>query len=584
MRIKHFFGLAVIAAMTASCSSNNDLVNGGGNGSGENESGVGYASFKINLPTTGGTRATAGEPEFNGGDANEYAVNDATLLLFKKVTEDSKVVYKFQEVVELGNMEPWTKKDPANGGITTTAKMTAKLNNASVGSNDYYALILLNNNYDAGTSTAKIKYPTVNQTFSDWSKNADNATAGNYLKYDKGFFMANAPKYVAGAPETLVKIKKIYASKQEAENSAATTVYVERGLAKVSLASTSSKHVDITDGNYAGDKVDINGWTLDVTNTKTYPVHVTEGLWTDTWKATVTPAATNGATMDRFHDTKLTEFPRVYWGADPNYSTNFADVTACEGEFNLVANQTDLSKAFKTGEDAKKAQYCLENTFDIDHMVQGQTTRVLFSATYTPNGFHEGDTFYKMGNSSQLWNATKVEDQIQAKAMEVLEETDKTKVTVTLAAPGNDLTKAGVHLVAAANVTHVGGDALTPDEVDKINAKLGFKKATTTDAAVGLSTFKSGVSYYVARVKHFNELTPWNAGNQTYGSNNANWLGRYGVLRNNWYELSVSSVSGPGYPDVPKVNPTASDDENEQYINVEVKILDWAKRSQDVDL
>lgn len=584
MRIKHFFGLAVLAAMTASCSSNNELVNGG-NGSGENESGAGYASFKINLPTTGGTRATAGEPEFNGGDANEYAVNDATLLLFKKVTEGSKDVYKFQEVVELGNMEPWTKKDPANGGITTTAKMTAKLNKASVGSNDYYALILLNNNYDAGTSTAKIKYPTVNQTFSDWSKNADNATADNYLKYDKGFFMANAPKYVAGAPETLVEIKNIYASKQEAENSAATTVYVERGLAKVSLATGSDdKHVDIADGNYAGDKVDIKGWTLDVTNTKTYPVHVTEGLWADTWKATVTPAATNGATMDRFHDTKLTEFPRVYWGLDPNYSKNFANVTACEGEFNLVANQTDLSKAFKTGKDAKKAQYCLENTFDIDHMVQGQTTRVLFSATYTPNGFHEGDTFYKMGNSSQLWNATKVEAQIKAKAMEVLGETDKTKVTVTLAAPGNDLTKAGVHLVAAANVTHVGGAALTTDQVDEINAKLGFKKATATDAAVGLSTFKSGVSYYVARVKHFNELTPWKAGDKTYDNNNANWLGRYGVLRNNWYELSVNSVSGPGYPDVPKVNPTAPDDENEQYINVEVKILDWAKRSQSVDL
>ncbi len=29
MRIKHFFGLAVIAAMTASCSSNKDLGNGG---------------------------------------------------------------------------------------------------------------------------------------------------------------------------------------------------------------------------------------------------------------------------------------------------------------------------------------------------------------------------------------------------------------------------------------------------------------------------------------------------------------------------------------------------------------------------
>lgn len=582
MRIKHFFGLAVLAAMTASCSSNNDLVNGG-NGSGENESGVGYASFKINLPTTGGTRATAGEPEFNGGDANEYAVNDATLLLFKKVTEDGKVVYKFQEVVELGNMEPWTKKDPENGGITTTAKMTAKLTNASVGSTDYYALILLNNNYDAGTSTAKIKYPTVNQTFSAWSKNADNATA-NYLKYDKGFFMANAPKYVAGAPETLVAIKNIYASKQKAENSAATTVYVERGLAKVSLATGSeNKHVDIKSGNYAGDKVDIKGWTLDVTNTKTYPVHVTEGLWADTWKATVTPAATNGATMDRFHDTKLTEFPRVYWGLDPNYSKDFADVAACEGEFNLVANQKDLSKAFKTGEDAKKPQYCRENTFDIDHMVQGQTTRVLFSAKYQPNGFKPGETFYKMGNSSQLWNASKVEAQIRAKAQEVLSEADASKVTVTLAAKGNDMTKSGVRLVAAANITY-GTTALTTEQVDQINAKLGFKKATTTDAAVGLSTFESGVSYYVARVKHFNELTPWNAGDKTYNSNNANWLGRYGVLRNNWYELSVHSVSGPGYPDVPKVNPKDPDDVNDQYINVEVKILDWAKRTQKVDL
>lgn len=576
MRIKHFFGLAVIAAMTASCSSNNDLVNGG-NGSGENESGVGYASFKINLPTTGGTRATAGEPEFNGGAANEYAVNDATLLLFKKVTEEGKDVYKFQEVVELGNMEPWTKKDPANGGITTTAKMTAKLNNASVGSTDYYALILLNNNYDAGTSTAKIKYPTVNQTFSDWSKNADNATA-NYLKYDKGFFMANAPKYVAGAPETLVKINNIYASKQEAENSAATTVYVERGLAKVSLATGSDdKHVEIADGNYAGDQVDIKGWTLDVTNTKTYPVHVTEGLWADTWKATTTPAANNGATMDRFHDTKLTEFPRVYWGLDPNYSTDFTKVAACEGEFTM-ATTTD----FKTGAEAKKPQYCRENTFDIDHMVQGQTTRVLFSAKYKPAGISAGETFYKMGNSSQLWNADKVVAQIKAKAMEVLSEADADKVEVILT--GTDLAKAGIHLITKANVKH-GTTEISDEDITAINTKLGFKAASGTDPMVGLSTYVDGVSYYIARVKHFgDDLTKWEAGNATYASNNANWLGRYGVLRNNWYELSVRNVSGPGYPDVPKVNPTAPDDENEQYINVEVKILDWAKRSQNVDL
>lgn len=572
--VKNLFGMAVMATALVACSSNDDLTSNGHEG---NQTGEAYASFRINLPTTSGTRV-AGDPTFDGGDKNEYAVKDAALLLFQKNASGDFV---FKESVDLGNMEPWTSSE--TNGITTTAKLTAKITKAEVGANKgYYALIVLNNNSE---TAAKITYPTEGQTYADWSQNEANATA-NYLKYDKGFFMANAPKYVAnGTPETLVEIKNIYASKQQAENSTATTVYVERGLAKVSLASSSAKHVDITDGNYAGDKVDIEGWTLDVTNTKTYPVHVTEGLWADTWKTTTTPAATNGASMDRFHDTKLTEFPRVYWGLDPNYSTDYKTVAACEGEFNLVANQTDLSKAFKTGEDAKKPQYCLENTFDIDHMVQGQTTRVLFSAKYTPNGFGENETFYKMGNSSQLWNATKVEAQIKAKAMEVLSEADETKVTVTLDATANDLTKAGVHFVAAANVTHVGGPALTPAEEKQLNEKLGFKEATETDAAVGLSTFESGVSYYIARVKHFGDyLTKWEAGNDTYGSNNANWLGRYGVLRNNWYELSVSSVSGPGYPDVPKVNPTDPDDVNDQYINVEVKILDWAKRSQSIDL
>ena len=578
MKIKHLFGLAVIAAMTASCSSNEDLGNPG-SGTGTNEAGVGYATFTINLPSTSGTRADgtpsgtpSGSPSFENGDKNEYAVKDATLLLFQKNATTGAFEYK--EAVELGNMEPWTSSDAT--GITTTAKLTAKINKAKVGANDYYALIVLNNHT---TTAAKINFPTTNQSFAEWSKIATNAT-DKYSEYDNGFFMANAPKYVANStPETLVKIKNICASKQQAENSEATTVYVERGLAKVSLEDGSeNKHVDIAEGNYKGDKVDITGWTLDVTNTKTYPVHVTEGLWADTWKTTVTPAATNGATMDRFHD-KRGEFPRVYWGVDPNYKTDFATEAKCEKEFTMATTAD-----FKTGENAKKPQYCFENTFDIDHMVQGQTTRVLFSAKYRPAGFGDGETFYKMGNSSQLWNAAKVEAQIKAKAMEVLEEADETKVTVTLAAPANNLTKAGVHTVAAANVQHNSADISEADAL-KINAKLGFKDATPTEAAVRLSTFESGVSYYIARVKHFGDyLTKWEAGNDTYGSNNINWLGRYGVLRNNWYELSVNSVSGPGYPDVPKVNPTDPDDVNDQYINVEVKILKWAKRSQKVDL
>lgn len=573
MKIKHYFGLAVIAAMTASCSSNEDLGTAGP-GTGTNEAGVGYATFSINLPTTSGTRADA-NPEFKPGDANEYKVNDATLLIFKK---DDTGKHLFKGYADLGNMEPWTSS--STEGITTTAKLTAKITNAEVGSNKgYYALIVLNNN--SGTNQ-KITYPDIDKTYyEDWSKDDKKANATNYLKHDNGFFMANAPKYVAGAPETLVEIKNIYPSKQQAENSTATTVYVERGLAKVSLTDGSeNKHVKIAEGNYKDDQVDITGWTLDVTNTKTFPIHVTDGLWEDIWKTAATTAATNGATMDRFRDTNpKTEFPRVYWGLDPNYSNEFTftSVPACNVEFKMATTAD-----FKKDEDAKKAQYCLENTFDIDHMVQGQTTRVLFSAKYTPAGLGDGETFYKMGNSSQLWNADNVVAQIKAKAMEVFNETDPDKVEVILT--GTDLAKAGTHLITKANVKH-GTAEIEDADITAINTKLGFKEAKGTDPRVGLSTYVDGVSYYIARVKHFGDaLTPWNPGNQTYDSNNANWLGRYGVLRNNWYELTVKSVSGPGYPDIPKVNPTDPDDVNDQYINVEVKILDWAKRSQDVEL
>lgn len=575
MKIKHLFGLAVIAAMTASCSSNEDLGTAGP-GTGNNEAGVGYATFTINLPSTSGstsgargTRATAGEPSFNEGTADEYAVNDATLLVFQKDGED----YKYIETVDLGSMEPWTKQDPANSGITTTATVTAKLTNAAVGeSSNYYALILLNNNVDA--TKKKVTLPTATtDTYANWSKTADNANADNYLKHDNGFFMANAPKYVAdGEPETLVKISHIYASKKQAEISAATTVYVERGLAKVTMKDFTTTGYDIADGTYKDANVKINSWQLDVTNKSTFPVHQTAGLktsWTDIWANA------------RFYDESTTSaFKRVYWGTDPNYNTDLSTVGACETAFNMIKNNEVKGEAGET-----HPQYCLENTFDLNNMKQGQTTRVVFKAVFTPKGFTGTEkTFYKIGNNTALWKEADLETQIKAKAQEVLKESDASKVTVTLNAPTNNLTEAGVHLVAAANVTHVGATtALTEDQVKAINTKLGLKEKTAEEERVGISTYYNGEAYYIARIKHFNELTPWTTG-EPYGTNNEKYLGRYGVLRNNWYELSVNKVTGLGYPDVPEVKPTDPDDENEQYINVAVKILDWAKRSQNVEL
>ena len=570
MRIKHFFGLAVIAAMTASCSSNNDLV-GGGNGSGENESGVGYATLSINLPTTSGTRA-AGDPEFKPGTADEYDVKDVTLLIFKKAGT-SEGDYTYVETADLGTMAPWIK-DNDNNGITTAATITAKLSSVDL-NGEYYALAILNNKDK--NNALKVKTPTTpGQTYNDWNK-ANNADGEKFADNKNGFYMANAPQFSTGTPTTLVKIDKVYATKQAAETSKATTIHVERGLAKVTVASLPINQTP-TGTKYNSDKVDITAWNLDVTNKSTFPIHSLTDLttnFTTIWSASTDPAPSTG----RFVDGSNTAFKRVYWGVDPNYSTDYTTVTDCEKAFNVLPANAVING------DATTPQYCLENTFDINHMKQGQTTRVVFKAKYTPNGFTAGETFYKIGNNTDLWKKANLEAQIKAKALEALNETDADKVTVTLDATENDIAgTAGTKILKEANVQH-NGTNVSSTEINAINEKLGLKAAAGTDPIVGIATYTSGESYYIARIKHFgDDLTPWNAGDDTYGTDNVKYLGRYGVLRNNWYELTVNSVSGPGTPDVPTIKPTDPDDENYKYISVSVKILDWAKRSQDVDL
>ncbi|MCW4126612.1 Mfa1 family fimbria major subunit [Segatella copri] len=591
MKIKHYFGLAVIAAMTASCSSNEDLGTAG-SGTGTNETGVSYASITINLPTTSGTRAA--NDQFNGGTTSEYAVNDATLLIFQKAGE-SENDYTYVEAVSLGNLDPW-KNDNTTGITTESTTITAKLNSATVDKDGgkYYALVILNN--ETATDT-KITLPTAPVTYGKWNV-AANTT--NITDYKKGFYMANAPEFTTKdvEPTTLVPIKGIYRTKEEAQSKPGTTVYVERGLAKVTVGSNSTSNYFAKDGasatgtKYSNDNVKITDWALDVTNKSSFPVHVTSGLkagitptnltdqkvpaYAEIWSNTEATSGTAPATS-RFVS-HADAFKRVYWGIDPNYSMDLKDFTNCKAQFTL-AEPDGKGVTWNNGSGSDKPLYCLENTFDINNMTQGQTTRVLLKATYTPKALeNETDkTFFMIGNSSDFWTETTLTEQIKSKAEEVLN--TKTGVSVTLK---DDLLKGGTHVLDETTVEiKEGTEDKTAVVAGQINTKLGLDK----DKGIGIKTYKNGESYYIARIKHFgDDLTPWNEGNATYGGKNLEWLGRYGVLRNNWYDLTINKISGPGYPDVPKVKPTDADDEDTKYISVSVKILDWAKRSQNVEL
>lgn len=553
VNVKNLFGMAVMATALVGCSSNDNLAPDGKDNVGK--TGEAYASFTINLPTTRATRV-AGEPTFAEGDAKEYEVKNGTILIF---TNDGKFVTSAQ----LGNMNPW--KDIKTDGVTTAATATVQLSGVEVGGS-YQALVLLNN--DVNATTSKVKLPSTGESYATWSAKAENATAA-YTNTDY-IFMANAPKYTdaSAEPTTLVPVANICASREQAEAKAATTVYVERGLAKVTMQKFNADGYSIAAGTYKGDKVEIKAWQLDVTNKSTFPVHQTSSL---------TDGFANIWSTPRFYDGDNKTFKRVYWGVDPNYSdATLQNLIACKDAFNMIGKD-DI--AGKTGND--HPQYCRENTFDLANMMQGQTTRVVFKAVFTPKDFTTGQTFYKIGNNTAIWDATKLAQQIHTvavTAMGITDAVERENYVVKLDASTNNISgTAGLHTITAANIEYKGtGTSLVAANIDKINEKLGLKET-------GISTYLNGEAYYIARIKHFNELTPWTAG-EGYGTANDKYLGRYGVLRNNWYDLSVNSISGLGYPDIPEVKPDVPDDENKQYINVEVKILDWAKRSQSIDL
>lgn len=575
MKIKHLFGLAVIAAMTASCSSNEDLGTAGP-GTGTNETGVGYATFTINLPSVSGTRAAdAGGAEMDEGTAKEYAVKSATALIFQKYGSDEGSC-KFVESVDLPTAAAdWT--DDATDGITTTKKLVAKLTNVDT-KNQYYVLVLLNNNKNK-TGGVKVALPTVGQSYNEWNSQILTSSVDD-LAADNDFYMANAPLKGTASPTTLVTIDKehIYSSKEKAEaGTSAATVYVERGVAKMSVTDPTTKTViDKATNTPTQSTVEFNNWALDITNKKTYAVHNIDGLSTDFSDIWTTP---------RFIGTNS----RVYWGKDPNYNLDHLNKTdkeaEREAEFNFIKATSGINKTFT------ESAYCLENTFNLANMYQGQTTRVIFKATYTPkddagNPLAEQDgTFYTIGNMTTILNEAALKTAVNTAATSVL--------------PGctvdyTNLKQEGSHVITLTDIKDSTGKTLVAGTdyngktgtqiVKEINDKLGLiDGAGHAEAMVGINTYLRGVTYYIARVKHFGSLTPWNSG-ESYGTDNGKYLGRYGMLRNNWYDLTVGNVYGPGYPGVPPVDPTQPDDENEKYLSVSVKILSWAKRSDTVDL
>ena len=156
-----------------------------------------------------------------------------------------------------------------------------------------------------------------------------------------------------------------------------------------------------------------------------------------------------------------------------------------------------------------------------------------------------------------------------------------------------------------ADYTITGKNADSTQDKDDLQAATA--KAITDALAAALPNYvisfhKDGVAYYNARIQHFGEYeTPWSLSvpfqtvipgttiEQIYGTDpeaTARFLGRYGVVRDNWYKLTVDKVMHIGSAEPIDVssdgNKDIPDDQIDNYIAVHVHIIPWVIRNQSV--
>lgn len=571
------FSVALAGLMLGSCSSSDDL-NGGNTPA--NQDGNGYVAFTINLPSQSGSSSRAND-DFNDGMAKEYSVQNATLILFNGGATEGKS--SFVEAYNLSTA-PWKNVGTSTDNITTQStkivqKVTKSITNAK-------ALVILNNNGtlnvgDDGSLT--VNGTKFEGTYAEFLAKTE-ATQNKTLTKD-GFYMANAPlangQGGSAAPATgttvttLTDLKgKIYDTEAEAKLGTPAEVYVERGVAKVTLNKGEVAKAD----NGTTDKVDfaISGWAIDNTNPTTYLVRSTKGF-TD-WMGYANEKCTTNPYRFVGHTQIASGLYRTYFAQDMNYDT---DATGLQ----RVA-EADFKDAYGDA----NPQYCFENTFNVKHQNENQTTLVAIKAK-----LNSGKDFYIVGgDQTTLFDKTQLEKLIKNKFLSVEEGWVKDNAKNETTSIGeDDLTLTFDN--DAAGVINLTSVTVKSEKLKDSPAVLPATYLEDVKAAVGsVVCYKNGVSYYTVRIKHFgDELTPWKNGEldvkpgSVYpdGTKTAenNWLGRYGVLRNNWYDITVQDVKGLGSATVPELTGT-TDDELESYIAVRINVLSWAKRTQGATL
>lgn len=428
---------------------------------------------------------------------------------------------------------------------------------------------------------------------------------------------------------------KIYDTEREAQANPAAACYVERAVAKVTMQEKLKNdqleipNLDIVTVDAKGHlqstttkpKCKLVGWMLDNTNMRSYLVRNYDTQWNTLKTNSTTP--TNGL---RFVCEKpvasQSERYRTYWAKDPNYSTDgaihandlnqlYTDKDILSASDNPVPSASD---PFPMGFGPNFPQYCFENTFDVANQTQDQTTRIIakiqIDNEQTDKDFYVvNNDFYQLYTKEALEAKFHVDSLIKAaiannpNIKQAYEEAIAKKYpgvspSAHPLSPVNCYYKQEVAADGLYRITSVWVNLAKGEDIFGVKDELS---STTWEKELGfnlnIKKFTKGIAYYPIRIKHFgDDLTPWDEyeyrsvrptpstiypGTEEERANN--YLGRYGVVRNNWYDVSIRSISSLGDPIIPKPT-TKADDELDNFIQVQINILSWTLRPQGADL
>lgn len=615
---KIYLPLALAATLAlGACSSDNVVDNGGSNPIDLSKGG--FVKMSLNLPTDNnrGSRAT-----LDDGLANEYGIKNAYLVLFEGENKKSENEATFRGAYELENSDfkdfEAVGDDPNH--VTITKRIAFANDTKPQTGNKLYALVVLNNN---GLFTVdanhKLTFNTSNVSATDY------VSASNFINFSKalaststdgttpfasnvatnGIFMTNAPlctKHGGNAdPGTDAKIKtladvtdNIYTTEAEAKSKPAAEIYVERAVAKVTVQDKNDKLVANQNISYK-----LYNWAVDNTNKKSYIVRQYDESWNsiNSNKVTAADASKFRFVWDKPVNPNATDDNKLYrtaFAQDPEYKTTTADAD----NYNRIASNASMSPTF--GND--HPQYCNENTFQVTAQNQDQTTRVVLGVKMSVPGIptpgkeptYDKDLYTVNGNKEVVYTEASLAERLKNiilhndPAVKTWAENHKTGVSLDITF-GNDI--AGATTIT--NATLKGKTAAgAADDTFTGTFTIDFNNALPN-----IVRYKGGVAYYAVRIKHFGDTdTPWNVEGQgvTAGGNSniyntsstgsENWfLGRYGVVRNNWYDISVNSIQTLGDATIPAFT-NDPDDVLENYISVSINVLSWSKHTQGADL